>query len=105
MKRGLWLTRDSVRDYFPLPKEIFSLGLSAAEIAIYAFLLFCEDRQTFQCWPSYRKIGDAVGLSPNTIRKHIRDRADDGDDERWMQAQRKSAIHHPADPSGAPTGL
>ena len=72
MKRGLWLTRVSVRDYFPLPKEIFSLGLSAAEIAIYAFLLFCEDRQTFQCWPSYRKIGDAVGLSPNTIRKHIR---------------------------------
>ena len=45
---------------------------SAAEIAIYAYLLFCEDRQTFQCWPSYRKIGDAVGLSPNTIRKHIR---------------------------------
>ena len=72
MKRSLWPTRDPVKDYFPLPKEIFSLGLSAAEIAIYAYLLFCEDRQTFQCWPSYRKIGDAVGLSPNTIRKHIR---------------------------------
>ena len=25
-----------------------------------------------QCWPSYWKIGEAVGLSPNTIRKHIR---------------------------------
>ena len=37
-----------------------------------AYLLFCEDRQTFQCWPSYRKIGEAVGLSPNTIHKHIR---------------------------------
>ena len=72
MKRSLWPTRDPVKDYFPLPKEIFSMGLSAAEIAIYAFLLFCEDRQTFQCWPSYRKIGEAVGLSPNTIRKHIR---------------------------------
>ena len=72
MRRNLWSTRDSVKDYFPLPKEIFSLGLSAAEIAIYAFLLFCEDRQTFQCWPSYRKIGEAVGLSPNTIRKHVR---------------------------------
>ena len=72
MKRSLWPTRDPVRDYFPLPKEIFSLGLSAAEIAIYAYLLFCEDRQTFLCWPSYRKIGEAVGLSPNTIRKHIR---------------------------------
>lgn len=72
MKRSLWPTRDPVKDYFPLPKEIFSLGLSAAEIAIYAFLLFCEDRQTFQCWPSYRKIGEAVRLSPNAIRKHIR---------------------------------
>ena len=72
MKRSLWPAREQVRDYFPLPKEIFSLGLSAAEIAIYAYLLFCEDRQTFKCWPSYRKISDAVGLSPNTIRKHIR---------------------------------
>ena len=72
MKRSLWPTRDSVKDYFPLPKEIFLLNLSAAEIAIYAYLLFCEDRQTFQCWPSYRKIGEAVGLSPNTIRKHVR---------------------------------
>ena len=72
MKRSLWPARDSVRDYYPLPKEIFSLGLNAAEIAIYAYLLFCEDRQTFQCWPSYRKISEAVGLSPNTIRKHIR---------------------------------
>ena len=94
MKRSLWPTRDPVKDYFPLPKEIFSLGLSAAEIAIYAYLLFCEDRQTFQCWPSYRKIGEAVGLSPNTIRKHIRSleeresarhRADDSYDEGWMQ--------------------
>ena len=72
MKRSLWPARDPVRDYYPLPKEIFSLGLNAAEIAIYAYLLFCEDRQTFQCWPSYRKISDAVGLSPNTICKHIR---------------------------------
>ena len=72
MKHSLWPTRDSVKDYFQLPKEIFSLGLSVSEIAIYAYLLFCEDRQTFQCWPSYRKIGEAVGLSPNTIRKHIR---------------------------------
>ena len=72
MKRSLWPARDSVRDYYPLPKEIFSLGLNAAEIAIYAYLLFCEDRQTFKCWSSYRKISEAVGLSPNTIRKHIR---------------------------------
>ena len=72
MKRSLWLTRDSVKDYFPLPKEIFSLGLSAAEIAIYAYLLFCEDRKTYQCYPSYRTIGDAVGMSRNTVCKYVR---------------------------------
>ena len=72
MKSSLRPTSDSVKHYFPLPKEIFSLGLSAAEIAIYAYLLFCEDRQTFQCWLSYRKISEAVRLSPNTIRKYIR---------------------------------
>ena len=33
MKRSLWPTRDPVKDYFPLPKEIFSLGLNAATVA------------------------------------------------------------------------
>ena len=56
----------------PAAERSFLAGLSAAEIAIYAYLLFCEDRQTFQCWPRYRKIGEAVRLSPNTICKHIR---------------------------------
>ena len=78
MKGRLWLPRDPIRDFFPLPKEIFSLGLSAAEIAIYAYLLFCENRKTYQCWPSYRKIGEATGLSPNTIRKYIRSLEDRG---------------------------
>lgn len=78
MKGRLWPPRDPIRDYFPLPKEIFSLGLSAAEIAIYAYLLFCENRKTYQCWPSYRKIGEATGLSPNTIRKYIRSLEDRG---------------------------
>ena len=56
-----FLSLSVMRDFFSTTK-FFS----------YAYLLFCEDRQTFQCWPSYRKIGEAVGLSPNTIRKHIR---------------------------------
>ena len=67
-----WQKPDPAKNYYPVPKVICQLGLSPGEIAVYSFLLFCEDRQTFQCWPSYRKIGEAVGLSPNTIRKHIR---------------------------------
>ncbi len=39
--------------------------------AVYAYLMYCEDRKTFQCHPSYKTIGSAVGLSKNTVKKHI----------------------------------
>ena len=54
--------RDNPGDFFPLPKAIFRLGLDAGEIAIYAYLMYCEDRKTFQCHPSYATIGEAVGM-------------------------------------------
>ena len=57
--------------FFLLPNEIFTLGLSAGEIAVYAYLLFCEDRETHLCYPSFRKIGEHTGMSPNTVRKNI----------------------------------
>lgn len=63
--------RDAIKNYFPLPNEIFCLGLSAGEIAVYAYLMYCEDRKTFQCHPSYRTIGKAVGLSRNTVKKYV----------------------------------
>ncbi len=34
--------------------EVFNLGLSSHEIAVYNYLLRCEDRRTYQCHPSYR---------------------------------------------------
>lgn len=57
--------------FFLLPNEIFTLGLSAGEIAVYAYLIFCEDRETHVCYPSFRKIGERTGMSPNTVRKYI----------------------------------
>ena len=66
-----WPKRDPVKNYFPLPKEIFSPGLRSGEILVYAYLLYCEDRKTYQCWPSCRTIGKAVGMSPNTVRKYV----------------------------------
>lgn len=71
MKFTRYPKRDAIRDYFPLPNEIFSLGLSTGEIAVYAYLMYCEDRKTFQCHPSYKTIGKAVGMSKNTVRKHV----------------------------------
>ena len=63
--------RDTASNFFPLPNEIFSLGLSPGELAVYSYLLFCEDRKTYQCWPSYRSIGKAVRMSTNTVRKYV----------------------------------
>ena len=63
--------RDGARNFFPMPKKIFNLGLSAGEIAVYAYLMFRENRKTYQCYPSYRTIGDAVGMSRNTVKKYI----------------------------------
>ena len=71
MKFTRYPKRDAIRDYFPLPNEIFSLGLSTGEIAVYAYLMYCEDRKTFQCHPSYKTIGNAVGMSKNTVKKYV----------------------------------
>lgn len=59
------------RDYFKTPNCLFSLGLSAGEIAVYSYLLRCEDRKSFTCYPSFRTIGKAVGLSRNTVQKYV----------------------------------
>lgn len=63
--------RDPIKNYFPLPNEIFLLGLTPGELAVYSYLMRCEDRKTHQCHPSYRTIGKAVQLSPNTVAKHV----------------------------------
>ena len=70
MKKNL-AKRDPIKNYFPLPNEIYQLGLSSGAIAVYGYLLRIEDRTTYQCHPSYATIGDAVGMSNNTVRKYV----------------------------------
>ena len=60
-----------VRNFFPMPNAIFDLGLTAEEIAVYAFLMSCEDRRTYTCYPSYKMIGKAIGKSKNTVIKYV----------------------------------
>ena len=71
MKHRQYLKRDPIKNYFPLPNEIFVLGLNSGEISVYSYLLYLENRKTFQCWPSYKTIGKAVGMSQNTVRKYV----------------------------------
>ena len=71
MKKKNLMKRDPIKNYFPLPNEIYQLGLSSGAIAVYGYLLRIEDRTTYQCHPSYATIGDAVGMSKNTVRKYV----------------------------------
>ena len=57
--------------FFPVPNVIFNLGLEGGEILVYLYLMYCEDRKTFQCYPGYKTIGSAVGMSVNTVRKYV----------------------------------
>ena len=65
--------RDIPSTYFPMPKCIFNLGLTSGEILVYMYLMYCEDRQTHTCYPSYSTIGEAVNMSNNTVKKYVRE--------------------------------
>lgn len=71
MRKQSWAKRDPIKNYFPLPNEIYSLGLSSTAIAVYGYLLCREDRKTYECLASYRMIGEAIGKSVTTVRKYV----------------------------------
>ena len=47
-------------------------------LAVYSYLLYCENRRTYQCYPSYRSIGKAVRMSVNTVRKYVAELQEQG---------------------------
>ena len=71
MRKQSWTKRDPIKNYFPVPNEIFSLGLSSDAISIYGYLLSREDRKTYECLVSYRMISEAIGKSVTTVRKYV----------------------------------
>ena len=59
------------KNFFSLPNELFFLNIGHGAITVYAYLLYCEDRSSHQCHPSYNTISATVGLAVNTVMKHI----------------------------------
>ena len=107
MKFQQWPKRDPDKNYFKVPNEVFHIGLSYPEISIYCYLLSIEDRETYQCYPSYKTIGKALGMSENTVSKYVRSLEENGlirteptmvrsKDGRPLNA----ALHHPSNPGG-----
>jgi len=88
MRNNSYPKRDPIKDYFPLPNEIFCIGLSYGEIAVYSYLLYRENRKSFQCYPSYKTIGKALHMSRNTVSKYIRRL-----EERELIATEPTAVH------------
>ena len=88
MKNSRYPKRAPIKDYFPLPNEIFCIGLSYGEIAVYSYLLYRENRKSFQCYPSYKTIGKALHMSRNTVSKYIRRL-----EERELIATEPTAVH------------
>ncbi len=72
MRNSRYSKRDPIKDYFPLPNELFCFGLSYGEIAVYSYLLYRENRKNYQCHPSYKTIGKALKMSKNTVCKCVR---------------------------------
>jgi DNA-binding MarR family transcriptional regulator len=70
--KNTYTKRSPLGHYFLLPNEIFALGLSPGELSVYAYLVFCENRETHQCWPSIGRISQHTGMSANTVAKYIR---------------------------------
>ena len=48
--------KNANKNFFSLPNELFFLNIGHGAITVYAYLLYCEDRRTHQCHPSYRTI-------------------------------------------------
>ena len=95
------------KNFFTLPNEIFSLGLGAGEIAVYAYLRCLEkpqhlpvlaqlhyDRQ--RSWPR-KEYGHAVRRCACRERSRLH-RANLCPDEVGNQKERQPALHHPTDP-------
>ena len=83
-----YTSRDPIKNYFPLPNEVFALGLSPGALAVYSYLMYIEDRTTYQCHASYKTIGNAVNMSPNTVRKYVTELVERG----LIQTERTTII-------------
>ena len=65
------LQNSKLKNFTPLPNEIFSLHLTTGELAVYALLLRLENRETHECWPSYETIGKAIGKSKSSVKRYV----------------------------------
>ena len=89
--------------FFLLPNAIFTLGLRPGEMTVYAYLIFCEDRKSHQCWPSIGHISQHTDMSANTVAKYIRQLEEErliDTEPTKVKTKAQSALYDPSYPRG-----
>ena len=62
---------------FILSNYVMQLDISATALAIYFYLIYIENRKTYQYYPSYKTIGKALKIkSVNTVSKYVKELED-----------------------------
>ncbi len=66
-----------LRNVFIISNYVMQLDISATALAIYFYLMYIEDRKTYQCYPSYKTIGKTLKIkSKGTVAKYVRELED-----------------------------
>ena len=50
--------------YYRMPHRIIELGLTPIQFTVYSYLVSCTGQNSV-CWPSYKTISEACGISRN----------------------------------------
>lgn len=84
--------------FFPLPKELFALELSTGEIVLYAYLLYREKRDTFDCLVSRNQLQEVMGMSSNTVAKCVRSL----EEKKFIETERTTYRRRNGEPMNGP---
>jgi len=57
-------------NFFRLPNNVFDLGLTPIQFAIYAYLVSCAGSKDC-CWPSMEKIARKIGAGKTAVQEHL----------------------------------
>ena len=69
---------DPDQNSFPLPHEVFELGLEQGALLVYIYLVHHRSLKHSPARLSCDAIGKAVGLCEKTVRRHLRTLANQG---------------------------
>ena len=69
--KQMWLVGTPLPDTFPLPHEVFELGLEQGELLVYIYLVYYKSLKHSASKLNCAAISKAVGLCEKTVKRHL----------------------------------